>query len=105
MTSEMPQTSRATPFAAALLVLTALGTGRPVGAQDDGFDDLQMPPAGAGVPPQSLIAQVRAAASSFELNLFGNLGTVATARARAEALLRILVDEVDRVAHLTEAQR
>src|SRR4051794_1583611 len=104
MASEMPQTSRMTLFAA-LLVLTALGMGRPVGAQDDGFDEFETSPAGAVPQVQVQIAQVRAAASSFDLKLFGNLGTVASARVRAEALLRLQVDEVDRVARLTEAQR
>src|SRR4051794_31427893 len=104
MASEMPQTSRMTLFAA-LLVLTALGMGRPVGAQDDGFDEFETSPAGAVPQVQVQIAQVRAAASSFDLKLFGNLGTVASARVRAEALLRLQVDEVDRAARLTDAQR
>src|SRR5258708_4320901 len=100
----------------AVALLAAFSMGQPVRAQDDGFDDLEAPSASpvqahqaqvqAQFQAQAVQAQVQVqfmqAEANFDATIFGNLGNSIAARQRVETQLKLQIDEVDRVARLTE---
>jgi hypothetical protein len=86
------------PLLPAMALLAAFGLGPPAGAQVLDVDD--EPEAQAPAQPEFFLSE-----ENFDIWVFGNTRSGPAARTRLETQLKLQVDEVDRVARLSAAQR
>jgi len=83
-----------------LITLGLLGMVQSASAQDDLNDDVVEAPVAAAAQPGFMIAE-----ENFNVWVFGNSRDPQTARTRLETQIKLQIDEVARVTHLTDSQR
>lgn len=83
----------------ALALLASFGPARPTHAQDDINEDVVEAPVVAN-QPQFMIAE-----ENFNMWVYGNSRDANTARTRLETQFKLKIDELARVANLTDAQK